>query len=60
VEARKHADESVEAGRKYVAAYVEYIHYVEGIRGAVMGQGGQHAEAVESPKASAQASEHHH
>ena len=28
-EARKHADESVSAGREYVAAYVEYTHYVE-------------------------------
>ncbi len=30
-EARKHADNSVEAGRKYVAAYVEFIHYIENI-----------------------------
>jgi Family of unknown function (DUF6448) len=29
VEARKHADESVDAGRRYVAAYVGFIHYVE-------------------------------
>lgn len=28
-EARKHAPESVEAGRKYVEAYVELTHYVE-------------------------------
>lgn len=28
-EARKHADESVEAGRKFVEAYVDYTHYVE-------------------------------
>lgn len=28
-ETRKHADESVGAGREYVAAYVEYTHYVE-------------------------------
>jgi hypothetical protein len=26
---RKHADESVAAGREYVKAYVEFIHYVE-------------------------------
>lgn len=31
MEARKHMNDSVEAGRKYVATYVEYIHYVEGI-----------------------------
>lgn len=27
--ARRHADESVEAGREYVASYVDFIHYVE-------------------------------
>jgi len=28
-EASKHADESVEAGRRFVEAYVEFTHYVE-------------------------------
>ena len=28
-DAKKHANESVEAGRHYVHAYVEFIHYVE-------------------------------
>jgi hypothetical protein len=28
-EKQKHAEDSVEAGREYVAAYVDYIHYVE-------------------------------
>jgi hypothetical protein len=28
-EAKKHAGESVEAGRRYVAAYVEFVHYAE-------------------------------
>ncbi len=28
-EARRHAAESVEKGREYVAAYVEYVHYAE-------------------------------
>ncbi len=28
-EARKHADHSVEAGREFVEAYVEFTHYVE-------------------------------
>lgn len=27
----RHADESVEAGRAYVAAYVDYIHFVESV-----------------------------
>lgn len=34
VEAGKHAGHSVDAGRKYVAAYVEFIHYVERIQQA--------------------------
>ena len=29
LERKKHADESVGAGREYVEAYVEYIHFVE-------------------------------
>jgi hypothetical protein len=29
VEARKHANDSVEAGRRYVAAYVEFMHFTE-------------------------------
>jgi hypothetical protein len=35
LETRKHAGESVAAGRDYVAAYVTYVHYVEGIVNAV-------------------------
>lgn len=37
VEARKHADESVEAGREFVEAYVDYVHYVEGLHRAAAG-----------------------
>ena len=29
IEARKHIDASVEAGREYVEAYVQFVHYVE-------------------------------
>ena len=29
--AHKHKDDSVEAGRRYVAAYVEFIHFAEHI-----------------------------
>jgi hypothetical protein len=43
LEAKKHADESVEAGREYVEAYVQYMHYVEGLRNTIMGAGGHHA-----------------
>lgn len=31
METRAKAEESVEAGRAYVRAYVEYVHYVEGL-----------------------------
>lgn len=30
-EKQKHAEESVDAGREYVEAYVDYIHYLEGL-----------------------------
>lgn len=36
--AKKHADESAQAGREYVAAYVQYVHFVEGIVGLVHGE----------------------
>jgi len=37
VEARRHADHDVEAGRAYVAAYVAYVHYVEALHNAGAG-----------------------
>ncbi len=51
VEKKKHADESVKAGRAFVAAYVEYVHYAERI-GA---DGPAHGEAE-----SAKPTTHHH
>jgi hypothetical protein len=33
MESRKHAGESVESGRAYVAAYVEFMHYAEALDG---------------------------
>ena len=44
---KKHANDSVEAGREYVAAYVQYVHFVEGIhnmvaKGPAHGIGGKH------------------
>ncbi|OHB61885.1 MAG: hypothetical protein A2167_00155 [Planctomycetes bacterium RBG_13_46_10] len=38
IEARKHAEGSVENGRQYVKAYVEFVHYVEGLHKAASGQ----------------------
>lgn len=52
-EARKHRDESVAAGRAYVAAYVEYTHYVERLHQDAEGHGAHHGqpEAPKAPKA---------
>ncbi|MEE9913412.1 MAG: hypothetical protein K4571_17005 [Deltaproteobacteria bacterium] len=40
-ETRKHADDSVAAGREYVKAYVVFTHYVEGLH-AIIKQGADH------------------
>ncbi len=57
-EKKKHADKSVEAGREYVAAYVDYIHYVEGLEQQLAGAAHRHgaegaAEGIHSEPASA-------
>lgn len=36
-QASKQANNSVEAGRQYVAAYVEFIHYIEGVHQTLSG-----------------------
>jgi len=53
-ETKKHADESVEAGRKFVEAYVEFTHYVERLYMDATGPSG-HAEIKETKP-----EEHHH
>jgi hypothetical protein len=45
VEAKTNKDKSVEAGREFVEAYVDYMHYVEGIHTAIAVPGAHHAEA---------------
>lgn len=57
VEARKRANESVDAGRKYVAAYVEYVHHVERIFADA--KGNTHAHREEG-KATSQPAHHPH
>lgn len=44
MERKKHKDESVEAGREYVAAYVTFIHYVEGLFKQAEGKEGHRPE----------------
>jgi hypothetical protein len=46
-EAKQHADESVAAGREFVAAYVEFTHYVERLHANATG-GAVHGESTAS------------
>lgn len=55
-EKKTHADESVEAGREFVAAYVAYVHYVEGLHETAQASGAHHADA----SATTEHSEHKH
>jgi hypothetical protein len=41
---RRHAGESVEAGRAFVASYVEFVHYAERIQQAAVSPADAHAE----------------
>lgn len=41
---KQHAEHNVEAGREFVAAYVEYVHYVEGLHQSAEGATALHAE----------------
>lgn len=43
---KKHADDSVAAGRDYVKAYVTFTHYVEGLHALLKGGGSQHGEVA--------------
>jgi len=45
-ETRKHAEESVAAGREFVAAYVEFTHYVEGLETLAAGHSAEHGTAA--------------
>ena len=44
-EKKKHANDSVKAGREFVEAYVEYVHFVEGIHNMVA-KGPAHGHAA--------------
>jgi len=48
MELKEHADDSVSAGREYVAAYVEYVHYVERLLEAAESAAGHDAPAAEA------------
>lgn len=48
IEAKEHANENLEAGRRFVHAYVEFIHYVERLDEDATSAAGHHA-AVAHP-----------
>ncbi len=56
MEKKKHADESVAAGREFVEAYVEFTHYVERLHVDAAGPAGHSAHAEKPPEPS----EHQH
>jgi hypothetical protein len=47
-ETKKHADESIAAGREYVEAYVDFTHYVERLHEDAAARGSHHEEAKSS------------
>jgi hypothetical protein len=47
LEKKKHMNESVDAGREYVEAYVEYVHYIESLHKAVVNKDDHHHEGSE-------------
>jgi hypothetical protein len=47
LEKKKHMNENVDAGREYVEAYVEYVHYVEGLHISALGKTSHHEEVEE-------------
>ncbi len=44
IEAKKHMDENIEAGREYVEAYVDYVHFVERLHLDTHAVPGHHGE----------------
>jgi len=57
-ENHRHADDSVAAGREFVASYVVLTHYVEGLHGLIQGGGTHHAETAAGHSGSVGAHEH--
>ncbi len=60
VEKKKHAEHNVEAGREYVAAYVEFVHYFEALHKTATrpALAQEHGEAAAQPPKAAH--EHNH
>lgn len=59
-EARQHADDSVEAGRQFVTAYVDFVHYALGVNQAASGVHAHGEPAHDGMAAHMAASTGHH
>jgi hypothetical protein len=60
VAARPHREDSVAAGREYVAAYVAFMHYVEAVHSALAAGAEHHGAAAHQDHAPAAAAPHGH
>jgi hypothetical protein len=59
-ETKKHADESVEAGREFVEAYVNFTHYVERLHRDASASGAHHGGLKETQAEGAGGGHQHH
>lgn len=60
VEKRKHAEHNVDAGREYVAAYVEFVHYVEALDAIATRPALAHEHGQAAAQPAKAAHEHNH
>lgn len=60
LKASKNKDKSVESGREFVEAYVQYTHYVEGIHVAIMSTGSHHGDSSDIGTEHSEPTEHKH
>ena len=58
LEKKKHADESVAAGREFVESYVDYVHYIEGLDKYAAASAAHHGHHTMEKKEAAAG--HHH
>lgn len=59
-EKKKHAEHNVDAGREYVAAYVEFVHHVEALHTVVARPASAHGHGTAAAQPTKAAPEHNH
>ena len=60
LQASKNKDKNIESGREFVEAYVQYMHYMEGIHATIISTGGHHSEGTEVAKEHGKQADHKH